>query len=450
MFKWLVGRIGRLVGRSVNALYYNLLYRELLAEMVALEGDDIKTACVVFKEYGREGARESAQRQRSVLKYFPGDPLKLLSYLEILWQVIFGMKMGEHEIIHEDVEGKDFPLVIYRIQRCPICGGFGDDPEDAMEVKEVGDQPEKYACGIMGQLETVANFILDVHESPYMIFFHETQCIARGDRVLEITCEIAEKSEVDVARARAEVKPEKPLISIEKIDEFMEAPLERFKTVVTELIEQHLAMTPKELLAHFENYEDDMIRIIGYLGVHLLNEYGGFVEKLLANETLAKVAGYWFKSFRDFIQIFLPREVIQDYHQLFVEFIEGLAPDTMVETFANLDGFTFISLVLEGNQMALENLGINFDELKENVWEELRAGQEEDFEDAFSPETVLSIFKELFNLGLKLLGLPVRALIAGQHAQTKTVVESARDIYEEIKEHGGRIFDIIGDLKSEN
>jgi len=39
-----------------------------------------------------------------------------------------------------------------------------------------------------------------------------------------------------------------------------------------------------------------MVRIIGYLGIHLLNEYGGILERSLKNEWFAKVFGYFFRS----------------------------------------------------------------------------------------------------------------------------------------------------------
>ncbi len=40
----------------------------------------------------------------------------------------------------------------------------------------------------------------------------------------------------------------------------------------------------EHFFVYFRNYEDDMIRIIGYLGTPLLNEYGGLLEKSLQNE----------------------------------------------------------------------------------------------------------------------------------------------------------------------
>lgn len=69
-----------------------------------------------------------------------------------------------------------------------------------------------------------------------------------------------------------------------------------------------------------------MIRIIGYLGTHLLNEYGGLLEKSVKNEWFAKVLGYVFIQLKEMTLLFIPLDVIRDYNELLVSFLEGLAP----------------------------------------------------------------------------------------------------------------------------
>ncbi len=443
MFKWLVSRIGKIIGRKMNALFYQLLYRELLQEIVTINDNDLAKAFEEFKDLGIQGAMDSAHRQAAVLKYFPGEPLKLLEYMEILWQVVFGIKMGDHKVVHEEIPGAEFPRVKYQIQRCPVCGGYGDSVHDKVDIGTAKKTPVLYACGIMGMLQTVANYILELRGGPYRIIFSETQCIGRGDPFLEISCDIVPMTELGQDPSD-QTQVSQPFISIEKFEEFLEAPLDNLKKNLEEIIETNLSMTPNELLAHFENYEDDMIRIIGYLGVHLLNEYGGLVETILENATLARASGYWFQNLRDFIRLFLPREVIEDYHWLFVDLLDGLAPDNMVEKFRSFESSDFVSLVLEGAQQALENLGIDFNELKSNIWDELKR---DEVEPGFSPNTIISLMQEFMSLTLKLMSLPVKMLLTSQHAQAKTVVNSTKTLYEDIREHGDRIFDIIAEFR---
>ncbi|GAB4310544.1 MAG: hypothetical protein Kow0069_10790 [Promethearchaeota archaeon] len=445
MFKWLVGRIGKLIGRNMNALYYSLLYRELLREVVDAKRGDVNEAFAEFKRLGELGALDSAHRQESVLRYFPGEPLKLLEYMEVLWQVIFGMPMGEHEVVTQQFPGDEYPVVKYQIKRCPVCAGHGLSEHDVVDVSKVKDSPQLYACGIMGMLQTVANFILGIRGSDHKIVFSETACIARGDPYLEITCSIVPFERDEAQRSSASTLAGS-LFSIEKVEDFLNRPMDNVKKVLEDVIEKNLSMTPNELLSHFENYEEDMVRVVGYLGVHLLNEYGGLVEKLLSNATIAKAAGYWFNSLKDFVRLFLPREVTEDYHRLFVELLEGLAPEGMVERFRGFNSFEFVTLVLEGCQMALENLGVDFEGLRENIWEELRESQA-DQEAWWFPDVVLSLLQELLTMSLKLFSLPVKLVVASQHAQVKTVAGSMRDLYEELKDHGDRILDILGELR---
>ena len=68
-------------------------------------------------------------------------------------------------------------------------------------------------------------------------------------------------------------------------------------------------METEHFFDYFRNYEDDLLRIIGYLAVHLLNEYGGLIEKILENTTFAKIAGYLFKQLRDSLLILKNNEI---------------------------------------------------------------------------------------------------------------------------------------------
>ncbi|MGB5910299.1 MAG: hypothetical protein WBH31_03785, partial [Promethearchaeia archaeon] len=237
-------------------------------------------------------------------------------------------------------------------------------------------------------------------------------------------------------------------------------PLEGIKRKVAEIIEDKLNMEPEHFFDYFKNYEDDMIRIIGFLTIHVFNEYGGLVEKILANETFAKVAGYLFKQLRDFALLFIPIDVINDYHHLLITFLDGLAPVEMVENVKKFSGKDDVTFLFEGAQLALENLGINFSELKENVWEELRREKEDELipseqsmieksEEKFPK--IIGIIQEILMLFNEILTLPIRVLVSESHYGLKTAINSVvseeEGLFGTIKGRIDTIFDYIQEIR---
>jgi len=203
-----------------------------------------------------------------------------------------------------------------------------------------------------------------------------------------------------------------------------------------------------------------MIRILGFLSVHLLNEYGGLIEKILENDTYAKIAGYLFKQLREFTLLFVPIDVINDYHQLLVNFLDGLAPVEMVDNVKQFSGKDDLNFLFEGAQMALENLGINFSELKDNVWEELRKEREDGLissDQSMMEKTeenipkIIKIMQEILMLFSDILTLPIRVLISEGHYGLKTAINSVvseeEGLFGSIKDRIDTIFDYVQEIK---
>ena len=199
-----------------------------------------------------------------------------------------------------------------------------------------------------------------------------------------------------------------------------------------------------------------MIRIIGYLGIHILNEYGGVLEKTLKNEWFAKIFGYLFKQLKEMTPLFIPLDVIRDYNKLIVSFMDGLAPTQMIENMKLFSGKDTINYIFEGAQMALENLGIDFSDLKENIWEEVKKERENGLissEASAVDKTrekfpqIINILQEFLMIINEILTLPIRVLISETHYGIKTAINSVvseeEGLYGSIKERFDNIFDQI-------
>lgn len=486
VFQWLMKKITKVFGHSTNALFYTLLYREILKEINEITKKE-EDSLVVLKEMGKRAGYESCERHSSVFKFMPGSPKKILEYFEILWVVVFGRELDDYsyeEIFKEDSKYNDYVL---RISKCPLCAGYGQDIEDTFDFsKTKNKETEGLACGLCGMLESVANFILKIKRNDYRIQITEQTCIAKGGDSLQFICKIydynqwkklvdsraQEKMTIDAYfgdRLEEEIIQEtkfdiidklQDVISIDKLEEYLDEPFETIKERVSDIIRDKLNMEPEHFFDYFRNYEDDMIRIIGYLGIHLLNEYGGLLERSLKNEWFAKVFGYIFKQVKEMVLLFIPLDVIRDYNDLLVNFLEGLAPVEMVDNIRHFTGRDTINLLFEGAKMALENLGIEFTELKENIWEELKKEREDGLLPSESTTVdktrervphILNIIQEMLMIITDIFTLPIRVLISESHYGLKTAINSIiseeEGLYGSIKERFDSIFDQIEEIR---
>jgi hypothetical protein len=486
-FQWLMKRITKVFGRSTNALFYTLLNREILKEVNDIVKDE-EESLIVTREIGKRAAIESCERHSNIFRFMPGNPKKVLDYFGILWVVVFGREIGDfthEEIRKEDSKYNDY---ILKIKECPICAGYGVDLEDSFDFEKLKSKDsEGLACGLCGMLEAVANYILKIKRNDYRIQIVEQECITKGGDCLQFICKIHDyknwKEQIDSNTQRKRVLMKffkdtfeeddviqetkldivdkiQDIISIDKLEEYLDEPLEGLKERLGEFIKDKLNMEPEHFFDYFRNYEDDMIRILGYLGTHLLNEYGGLLEKTFKNEWFAKVLGYLFKQLKEMALLFIPLDVIRDYNTLLVSFLEGLAPSEMVENVKLFTGKDTINYLFEGAQMALENLGIDFSELKENVWEELKAEREDGLisSDASTIERtrekvpqIISIIQQFLMIINDILTLPIRVLISESHYGLKTAINSVvseeEGLYGSIRERFDNIFDQIQEIR---
>ncbi len=472
--QWLLKKVTRVFSRTTTALFYNLLYREILKEINEITESEEKSL-LILKEIGRKSALESCERHSNIFKFMPGTPGKVIEYFEILWSIVFGLDIGEYtyEVLPKGTSKYEDYMIT--IKKCPICGGYGDDSEDTFNFAKVkGKDSEGMACGLCGMLESVANYILKLKKNDYRIGISEKKCIARGEDSLQLICKVYDYNEWKEFAGSEEILEEdyiqetkmdvvdriQDYLSLDKLEQYFDEPLENVKQRVATLIREKMNLEPENFFEYFQNYEEDMIRILGFLFIHLLNEYGGLVEKILQNNVFAKVFGYIFKQLNQMILLFIPLDVINDYHQLFVNFLEGLAPLEMVQNVKKFSGKDDIIFFFEGAQIALENLGIVFSDLKENIWEELKKEREDGLIDSDASTIdktrerfpkIISIIQEIVLLVSEFLTLPIRVIISEGHYGIKTAVNSVvseeEGLFGSFKERIDNIFDTIQEIR---
>ncbi len=487
IFQWLMKKVSKAFGRNTSSLFYSLLYREILKEVNDITKNE-EISISVIREIGEQAGTESCERHSAIFKFMPGSPDKVISYFELLWVVVFGKELEELDYEEIDNKNSKYNDYILKINHCPICASYGTCAEDIFNLSKLGKESEGMASGLCGMLQGVANFILKIKQNDYRISITEKKCIGKSDKCLQLLCKIYdfnEWKELRILKAKdktlskiisvseveeSEIVQKNKLdlidqiqdsFSLDKLEELIDEPLENIKKKVGTIIKDKLNMEPDHFFDYFRNYEEDMIRIIGFLSIHILNENGRFIEKLLKNETIGKAIGYLFKQLKDMVLLFIPLDVVKDYHNLLINFLDGLAPNKMVENIKNYSGRDDINFLFEGAQMALEDLGINFSTLKENVWEELKENKENGLLSEADQNLInktqenfpkiIQLFQEIGLLISEILTLPIRISISKSHyglkAAINSVISEEEGLIGSIKNRFDIIFDNIQALR---
>jgi hypothetical protein len=161
--------------------------------------------------------------------------------------------------------------------------------------------------------------------------------------------------------------------------------------------------------------------------------------------------------------IYIPKEIIADYQSLFVEFLTGLAPNEMVESFKRFEVSEITTLFFEGMEKAMQDLGIDIEKRRDstNIWEELDKNDSnknnmlnESSDKSISEEEKkhlielrVSIIQEIFLLLNVLISLPSRILISSAHGALKSSLTSGEEIFEKLRYHTEILLDSWERLK---
>ncbi|MFX1293585.1 MAG: hypothetical protein ACFFD2_01815 [Promethearchaeota archaeon] len=172
--------IARHFGVDIDGLFWDLLYRELIrTELNLNKGGDFLE---IFKRIGGEASIDSAKRHSTIMKLFaPKSANDVLGYIQIVWATVFGMDIKMSEDLKTE-ESSNVTKTTLKVDYCPICVGFGDDPEDFKELlkETLEHKGDGYACILTGMIEGLSNYIFELRNEPYKIEIHEKECIALG------------------------------------------------------------------------------------------------------------------------------------------------------------------------------------------------------------------------------------------------------------------------------
>ncbi|WP_457557592.1 hypothetical protein [Candidatus Harpocratesius sp.] len=393
-FKWIALKAGTALGRHVPSLFYQLFYREIYRQLYEITNDPKMVVDLSYK-LGFTAADESAQRQAAVFRMFPSNPEKVLEYIPLMWQIYFGAPMQSYTT-EWDRSDPERPILNYKIKVDPMSFDIGKDKaRDNLPWNKFFYNENCYGSLMAGLLTQCSSFVLALKGKDQRIVLKNTKNSLHGDSYFEFQCQIIPQEEFPDFELIEGFDKEKYFqqfldqktefesraddlwakitdqIDIDQLDEMMEDSAGLLRVPLKKIIQKAAKMTPYELFDHFTNDEAKFLQVLGFISLHLLNERGQYLEKLLKNDEIKRVYGHIFLFIKENSTKFVPLSVIHDLKDYILDVLTGMAPESFIQNFQKFSEEEILTQFYLGTQKALSDLGIPFNELKSNLYEEI-------------------------------------------------------------------------------
>ena len=204
---------------------------------------------------------------------------------------------------------------------------------------------------------------------------------------------------------------------------------------------------------HFTNFERDFVRIFGFLTIHIFNEVGELPEQIFKNDQIARVYGQIFLLVQKNSKRFIPVQIIDDgRNSLKKSWNQWLLLNLyrISEPFLQM---RLLILYFEGSQKALHDLGIKFETLKSDLYEELNSSSSTDINEEIDQTKEdqnrknFEIAQEAFIMAVSLLSLPTQLITLLMVNNLTGISEILSSVFNVVNEGSQKLGDLLGKPK---
>ena len=478
--KWLVTKTVSATSRNISVLYFQQYYKEVYKQLLDLCGSEEEAIETAFN-LGFFSAQESAQRRDKVMKMFPGDAKKILTYIPLLWEIFFGLPMGDFTS-KWDKSDPDRTRLIYILKENPLLFGMGSDPEqDSLPWDKLwSDKFGGYNALVTGLLTQLCSFILEINGKPDRIIINNTQSLMHDDSAFVLECEIIPVTNFPEVKLTSEgnaepqftqegadeeeskekggfekiLGPLADLISIEQLEMLFSGSDKLIGELFNSITQKIMHMSGPDFLNHYINFEEDFLRAIGFLAIHLPNEAGRLTEKVFSDEKMARIYGHIFLTIKETATQIISANVVGGLRDFFADAFENLEPSAFVDTFREIPPEKIITLILEGAQKALQDLGVPFKDLKETIYQEVQsfkkdpnASNSADTSDASKDVLIEKLIKNIMLISTSILSIPGQLFLIFLNDMLSTTNDVLMNTLNIVRDAGIELSEVIKDLQ---
>ncbi|NVM29001.1 MAG: HAD family hydrolase [Candidatus Helarchaeota archaeon] len=213
-------------------------------------------------------------------------------------------------------------------------------------------------------------------------------------------------------------------ISIDELKELLKQPYQFIREKLNEMLEESSAGNIQEALTVFEGVEEDLLRVVGLIGLHALNERLGDVLFKLFQTEYGSYLGYLnYEFIEQTTMTVLPDEVFDEIKIMLIAIARDLLPEAVYDQLLNMAPFDFISYIFEGVRLAMMDLGMEIFEIREFI------GDKFSDDEMNAIEFIWALIKTLFTITLNALSIPMKLVIKHNTPVIKDAIQLTLDSF---------------------
>ncbi len=441
----------RLIEKIRSSALSKILLRawELLGDVEYLKGRKfLEKAAIVFyaytlyKDYTKEctlfaGVSEllkDAKKRYKIAIVTSGsraDTKDLLTEFNILQYVDAFISADDVTATKPDPEG--LQKILTELQVTPNEAVYiGDLPLDIKAGKNAGVQTIAITTGLVPKSDLEA-------EKPDKIVRHVTEISTlipglskiQVNIEADLTKQIKERREFVAASAEKKVSFTDRLksITVDDLKALLKQPPEFIRTKLNEYLEELGTTNLQDALTVFEGVEEDLLRVLGLISLHALNErLDDVLLKLFKTEYGGYLGHLNFEFMEQTVKTVLPDILFAELRDILVTITKDILPENVYNRLASMDPYAFINHIFEGARLALNDLGMQPFELREFI------GDKFSDDEMNVIEFLWELVKTLFSVTLNMLAIPMKLAIKQSTPILKDAIQVTLESYSRIFE----------------
>lgn len=211
-------------------------------------------------------------------------------------------------------------------------------------------------------------------------------------------------------------------LTIEEVKELLKQPYEFIRELVNKFLEASGTTNLQESLTVFEGVEEDLLRVVGLIGLHALNErLDDVLYKMFQTEYGAYLGFLNYEFIEQTTLTVVPDEIFDELRVMLISITKDLLPERVFNRLEKMPPYDFMKYILEGVKLALIDLGMQPFEIREFI------GDKFPDDEMGVIEFLWELFKTLFTIILNALAIPMKLTLKHSAPLIKDAIRLSLD-----------------------
>jgi len=206
-------------------------------------------------------------------------------------------------------------------------------------------------------------------------------------------------------------------ITIDDLKDLLKHPFEFIRGKLDASLEEMGTTNLQEALTVFEEVEEDLLRVLGLIVIHIINER---LDNILFKMFQAKYGAYLGSLNYDILEqtakTVFPDTFYNELRVLLLTVTKNILPENVYNRLLSMDPYQFVSYIFEGIKLGMTDLGMQPFELREVIGDKFA-------DDEMSMiEFIWELIRTLFSVVLNVLAIPMKLTLKQSAPMVKDAI----------------------------